>query len=328
MDEPKIWIVSHAVGDDVFANALKEGDPDRPDAWTLKLRYPSRRSPVRVTYYGSGRDRANGCQYVSWSTDGRFLAASCDRQGSCAVWRTRLRPDGRCDASLVSAIATDAPTLPCVFHPGMPDVVLCAEERWRLWSFSAARKVPEQPGAKPDFFPQPAAQQLIFPPVLESREDPQLDRIHRHASPPKRPFRITGIAPLILHGCVSEPQLAVATENGVWFLELMPHVWSPQMHHRYPPRFRDAVRTFLLSHSAVARRPDVPDSARMLASLPRDLVARVVSLLAVPLHAWAPPSGSACASSLRPSSLSASPRAGGPSLPRAPGASAASLADG
>ena len=288
-DEPMVWILSLAGSAAVLDEHASSVDDDRPDPWTQKLDYPTRPSPSHVTFYGSGKDRADGCQYCKWSPDARFLTACCDKRGTCAVWRVRLSPDGRCQASLVAALASDGPMLPAAYHPGIPDVVLCAEERWRLWSFSAESMLTST--SDETRFPTPKAKQLTFLPLIKPPDAHAMNARIRFNS---RGFRITGLAPFLARGRQSRdaPFLAVSTETGIWCVALLPHVWTPEVHHRYPRRFRDAVRELLTIHTHGKSRlttsdlPSVTESVRAFDRLPREVLHRVFACLSLPACAW------------------------------------------
>lgn len=226
-----------------------------------------------------------GCQYLAWSADSRYLAASSDSSHAVAVWGFSK------DAAGASAAAKDVcrferhvvPVLALSFV-GDSHVLAYAEQHKELFLVDVdaaprwARQVDDRWMVRPlsrlagmDYLRTMGMQRLR----LETDEPAPLPMMWQPAHLARQ--RVTGLC-----SC-GAADLVVALPNAIFRMRAVT-AWSKELHYLFPPPFRAAARELLLC--ALAQRPTTPGEPPSVASLPHELVLRILAFAALPQTSW------------------------------------------
>jgi len=106
----------------------------------LQLEIPSLHPKLPHPRRGQGGHETHSCQYVRWSPDGRYLAATSDATHSITVWRmdgvNGRDPDDTVVPPVVAHFWDHArPVLPVVFAQHNPSIMVWAERKGRVHTF-------------------------------------------------------------------------------------------------------------------------------------------------------------------------------------------------
>ena len=222
-----------------------------------------------------------GCQYLAWSADSRLLAASSDTVDGVAVWA--VHPD--CPSRLPEGVArilrhdTDliGVTVLALSFVGASHVLAWAERTNMVHAVDVDHlqaldrscwEAPLYRGVGHDYLRTLGLQRLYLVPP-EAPSEPLMWQ------PSGEPDRITGL-------CACGPDLLVSLPHAVFRLQAVTE-WSRELHPQFPVSFRQAARTLLLCAN---QQPPLSGQPPTLASVPPEVLTRIIALAAVPPSSW------------------------------------------
>ncbi|KAK3237844.1 hypothetical protein CYMTET_29775 [Cymbomonas tetramitiformis] len=215
---------------------------------------------------------AAACQYVAWSGNSQFLAASSDapHNYSVVVWRvspTRgaSREDGevenQCGEFFFEKIAVfidhNSPCLALRFSAARPSLLIWTEKDGLVFCCDLSGE-----SLEPD--------EVNFH-VMSEEFTAVTSAIQRVEVPGRA---ISGLT-------VAEDAVFIASTDFVTEYRVLTE-WNSVTHCKFPEMFRDAVKVLLLASARGGKSPEV----RGIWSLPEAIVHSVLKLSAFPLDAW------------------------------------------
>eukprot|EP00884_Botryococcus_braunii_P015409 jgi/Botrbrau1/2551/Bobra.0079s0038.1 len=260
---------------------------------TLKLHGRPRRSPPLHHGYYLPTNDGSCSQYLAWSPDSRYLAASSDTNRTVTVWDVRAKQEGpmsgpqtvlpnsneppSCQTSCPPFLALEGfyrPVLAVSFVPCCPTLFVCAEDHMRitLVDVEAGPRSLQVLSSCPD----PLGGRFHFGRIAGLRVT-QSGRLLAlvHARPPSNPGTACD-AP------AHDPNAQLySSPAGLVAFNIL-RKWTRESHVHFPLLLRQAAQTLLAGTAAKETGPN----ASGLSRLPTDMVANITEAAAFPVAAW------------------------------------------